>query len=121
MSRLALQQSRDIAELLRTRRQELDLTLRDVEKKSTAAGSPIPFTTLAKVEQGKVDPGLKRLHRLLNLYHLPLQMIGDLLDLEEMADVLPAERDPDALYREGLKEWKGGNTRKALGHLFVLR
>jgi len=122
MSRIALHPSRAIADLLRTRREELSLTLRDVEKKSAEGGGcPIPFTTLAKVEKAKVDPGLKRLYRLLNLYHLPLQMVGDLLDLEELADILPADRNPETLYKEGVKEWKGGDIRKGLAHLFTLR
>src|SRR5262249_27230645 len=114
MPRLALHPSRAIAELLRTRRQEFGLTLRDVQQRSAAAGVPIPFTTLAKVEQGKVDPGLKRLYRLLNLYHLPLQMVGDLLELEETSNALPRERDPEVLYREGVRHWKAGDVRKAL-------
>src|SRR2546425_2255438 len=119
MSRVALHPSRAVADLLQRRRQELSLTLRDVARKSSEDGCPIPFTTLAKVEKGKVDPGLKRLYRLLNLYHLPLQMIGDLLELEELGEVLPVEKNPEVLYREGLKEWKGGDIRKGLAHLFA--
>ena len=121
MPRLALHPSRAVADLLRTRRQELDLTLRDVQVQAAAAGDQIPFTTLAKVEQGKVDPGLKRLYRLLNLYHLPIQMVGDLLELEETANALPRERNPEILYREGVRLWKEGSIRPALGHLFALR
>lgn len=121
MGRLALEPSRAIAQMLKHRRQELGLTLRDVQEQTEALGRPIPFTTLAKVEQGRVDPGVKRLHVLLNLYNLPVQLADDLLDLEEFSAPAPPATAPSALYEEGVKHWKAGDLRRGIAHLFALR
>lgn len=121
MPRSAVDTSMAIARLLRNRREKLGLTLRDVEQQTSGAGRLIPFSTLAKIEQGKLDPGIKRLHLLLKLYNLPIQMAGDLLDLEELADVRPKGRNLESLYKEGLEAWRKGETRKGLAYLFTLR
>ena len=121
MPRIAIHPSRAIADLVRERRRELKLTLREVQERTVQAGHPIPFTSLAKVEKGEVDPGVRRLHLLLKLYHLPLQLAGDLLDLEDMTEVRPAETAPDVLYQEGVAFWKRGDMRRGLACLFALR
>ncbi len=121
MPRKALKTSPALARTLRSRRRELGFTLREVVRQTERAGNPIPFSTLAKIEQGRVDPGIRRLHLLLKLYHLPIQMAGDVLDLEEMADERPATRDPETLYREGVAAWKRGETKRGLAHLLALR
>ena len=91
---MALSPSPAVAQLLRERRGELGLSLRDVQRRTESLGSPIPFTTLAKVEQGKVDPGVKRLHLLLKIYDLPVGLAADLLDLEEFSEEAPDEAVP---------------------------
>jgi len=121
MPRTAVDTSVAVARLLRDRRKTLGLTLREVEKRTSSAGRLIPFSTLAKIEQGRLDPGIKRLHLLLRLYNLPIQMAGDLLDLEELSDHRPATDDLGSLYHEGLEAWKKGDTRKGLAHLLALR
>jgi len=84
-------------------------------------GNPIPFSTLGRIEQGQLDPGMRRLQRLLRLYHLPIQAAGDLLDLDDLLDELPSERDPTKLYKEGLAAWQKGDLRKAIAHFVALR
>lgn len=121
MPRKPLETSQALASLLRRRRKELQFSLRDVAEQASRDGQPIPHTTLAKIEQGKVDPGVKRLHQLLKLYGLPLHVAGDLLDVESLASERPASDDPDALYREGLAHWKRGDTRRGLAHMLALR
>lgn len=121
MARVSLVPSRALADLLRQRRLELGLTLRQVQQETEALGRPIPFTTLARVEQGRVDPGVKRLHFLLRLYHLPVELAADLLDLEEFAGQVPKDAASATLYEEGVKAWKEGDLRKALSNLFALR
>jgi transcriptional regulator with XRE-family HTH domain len=121
MARVSLVPSRALADLLRQRRLELGLTLRQVQQETEALGRPIPFTTLARVEQGRVDPGVKRLHFLLRLYHLPVELAADLLDLEEFAGQVPKDAPSATLYEEGVKAWKEGDLRRALSNLFALR
>lgn len=113
--------SKAVADFLRHHRKRLGLSLREVQERSATIGTPIPFPTLAKIEGGKVDPGLKRLHQLLKLYGLPMQAIGDLLDLEDLAGVWPTEQDPQVLYDHGVEHWKRGDVRKGLAHLLALR
>jgi transcriptional regulator with XRE-family HTH domain len=110
-----------VANLLRQRRIELGLTLREVQRKTEILGRPIPFTTVAKIESGRVDPGLKRLHLLFRLYDLPPGLASELLDLEEFAGEIPEGLAPARLLEEGLEHWKGGRLREALARLFALR
>lgn len=117
MPRVALRPSRFVADLLRNRRKHLGLTLRQVEERARAVGAPIPFSTLARVENGKVDPGLRRLHALLRVYGLPIEAAGDVLDLEIHAQAVPATTDPDGLRTEAVEAWRAGDSRRALSCL----
>ncbi len=121
MPRVALKPSRAVAELLRTKRQELGLTLREVEKKTAEAGELIPFPSLARVEQGRADPGVKRLHLLLRLYQVPSQLVSDVVELEDLAGILPTSRDAKRLYDEGLRHWKRGEQGRGIAHLIALQ
>ena len=105
MPRAAISSSPSIAGLLRDRRKELGLSLRDVELRTQEMGQVIPFTTLSKVEQGTVDPGVRRLHQLLRLYDLSPHLTHDLLDLEGFAAEFPegaSGRSLESLKEEGL-------------------
>jgi len=113
--------SRALARLLRSRRQELGLTLREIEERAAAEGNPIPFSTLSKIEQGKAEPGLRRLVLLLRLYNLPVELAGELLEIEELAGDDPVEEDPQALYRKGLEAVRRGDHRSGLASLIALR
>lgn len=106
---------------LRDQRKRLGYTLRDVEERSAAEGKLIPFSTLARIEQGKLDPGVRRLQQLLRVYHVPLQAAGDLLDLEEFAGELPKEKDPKKLYEMGANAWHTGDPRKGLAAFLAMQ
>ena len=121
MGKVAIHPSAAVAELLRRRREELGLSLRDVEARSAAAGERVHFATLARVEQGKAEPGTRRLWRLFKLYDLPIQLAADLLELEESADGEALTGSFEELGREGAQHWKAGNLRKALAHFFAVR
>lgn len=121
MPRVAIHPSAAIADLLRRQRNRLGLSLREAETRSASLGDPIPFSTLARVEQGKVDPGVRRLHSLLRMYGLPVEFAADVLDLEAMADERPAPAPPEVLGRRGVEYIKAGDLRKGLAHLFALR
>src|SRR6185295_18502450 len=73
-----------VARFLKETRETLGLTLRGVAAMSAEVGNPIPHSTLARIERGKLDPGVLRLQQLLRLYNLPTQAAGDLLDLEAL-------------------------------------
>jgi len=124
MPRAAISSSPSIASLLRGRRRELGLSLRDVELRTQEMGQVIPFTTLSKVEQGTVDPGVRRLHQLLRVYDLSPQLTHDLLDLEGFVEEFPdvaSHRSLESLKEEGLEAWKSGKVRKGLAYLFAVR
>jgi len=117
----AIALSRSVGELLKGRRQHLGYTLRDVERLTSSQGNLIPFSTLARIEQGRLDPGLKRLHALLLLYGLPIQAAGDLLDIESIAGNVSVEGDFDALRERGGKAWQGGDLPTAMACYVALR
>jgi tetratricopeptide (TPR) repeat protein len=119
----AVQPSAAVAELLKKRREELGLTLRDVEAQAAALGDPIPFTVIARTERGLVDPGFRRLSLLLRIYQLPIQVAGQLADLEQIAGVTPS--DPEVgyedAYAEAIRQWKAGDLRQGLRYFLSLR
>lgn len=110
-----------VGRFLQEQRKRLGYTLRDVQRLSGEMGKVIPFSTLARIEQGTLDPGLPRLHQLLRTYHVPLQAAGDLLDLEESTGAPPAETDPHRLYRLGHEAAGRGDPRGALAAFLAAR
>jgi len=121
MPRVAIRPSRDLAELLRRRRKELKITLRQAEERSRAFGNVIPFSTLGKVEQGRVDPGVIRFQQLLDIYDIPKEVALDVVALETLRGEAPDAREPEALYEEAVRLWNTGQTGKALGAMYALR
>jgi tetratricopeptide (TPR) repeat protein len=110
-----------VGRLLRSRRKELGLTLQAVSEQMAARGEPFPTSTLVRVEQGKLDPGVRRLHLLLRVYDLPAQLVDDLVELEAIAAEEPEARNLEKLYSEGIEHWKRGDIGKGLAHLFAIR
>ncbi len=84
------------------------------------AGS-IPFSTLARIEQGRLDPGLPRLAALLQLYGLPIRVAGDLLDLEAIASPRKSKTSLDTLRARGSDAWKRGDLPGALACYLEIR
>jgi len=121
MGSAALKPSAAVGRLLRQRRKELRLTLREVSERMAEIGEPFPTSTLVRVEQGKLDPGVRRLHLLLRLYNVPAHLVSDLVELEELAVPEPAGKDLEALFKDGIEHWKQGNIGQALSHLFAIR
>ena len=110
-----------VAQLLRDRRQSLGLTLRRVEALSGESGDPIPHSTLARIELGRFDPGVRRLRQLLALYQLPIQAAGDVLDLEALAGATPIERDPAKIRDRAVAAWRQGKVAEALACFLAFR
>ena len=117
----ALPISPAVAQLLRDRRESLGLTLRRVEELSATLGSPIPHSTLARIELGRFDPGVRRLGQLLSLYQLPIQAAGDVLEVEALSGATPMERDPAKLKNRALEAWRQGKIAEALAAFLAFR
>jgi transcriptional regulator with XRE-family HTH domain len=113
--------SHAVGRFLKAQRQRMGYTLREVEHLSQQAGKLIPFSTLARIEQGKLDPGLRRLQQLLAVYHVPIQAAGDLLDLEEYAGDLPKEKDPKKLYKIGKEAWDRRDVREGVAAFLAIQ
>lgn len=121
MGRLALQPSTAIAQLFREERKRRGWTLRDVENRTRSLGRPIPFATLAKVEQGRVDPGVRRFHTLLRVYDLPLALAQEALDLEEFAGELAVDGSTASLKEDAVQSWKSGDLRRGFALFSTLQ
>jgi transcriptional regulator with XRE-family HTH domain len=117
----AIATSPAIGRMLKERREALGLTLRAVASLSGERGHPIPYSTLARVEAGRLDPGVRRLQQLLRLYDLPSQVAGDLIDLEDLAGAIPFERDPAKLKKRALAAWHRGDVSEALACFLAFR
>ncbi len=76
MGTVAVRTSPSVSRLLRRKREELGLSLRAVEQKLAEQGERFPASTLSRIEQGKLDPGVRRLHQLLRLYKIPPHLVA---------------------------------------------
>ena len=121
MGSAALKPSLAIGRLLREKRKERRLTLREVSERMAERGGRIPISTLVRIEQGKLDPGVRRLHALLRFYDVPPHLVADLVELEDLAVEQPATGDLDTLFRNGLEYWKRGDIGQGLAHLMAVR
>ena len=121
MGSLPVRPSVAVGRLLREKRKELRLTLREVSERIAEKGERLPTSTLARIEQGKLDPGVRRLHLLLRLYQVPQHLVGDLVELESLAIQPPVGKDLETLHQEGVKHWKSGNVAQGLAYVFAVR
>lgn len=113
-----------VGQLLRSRRKEMGLTLREASATLASRGERVPVSTLGRIEQGKLDPGVRRLYKLLDLYQIQPHLVADLVELESIAAPPPTPkslRDLERLHKRGLEFWKRGNVAKALACLFAVR
>ncbi len=113
--------SHAVSHLLRDRRKGLKLTVAEVTRRLAASGTPIPPSTLVRIEQGKLDPGVRRLHQLLRLYEIPAELVADFVDLENMASEETIEGDVETLYERATALWRSGDLQRGLAHFFELR
>src|SRR5262245_21964846 len=97
-----------LGRLLRERRTTLRLSLSEVSRRLAATGSPVPHSTLVRIEQGRLDPGVRRLHQLLRLYEIPPHLVADVVELEDMASRERVEGSVEQLYKQGIDAWRRG-------------
>lgn len=91
------------------------------ERLQTEEGERLPTSTLVRIEQGKLDPGVRRLHLLLRLYDLPAHLVADVVQMEQLAAEEPAGKDLESLYLEGVECLKRGDIYQGLANLFAVR
>jgi transcriptional regulator with XRE-family HTH domain len=112
--------SKSVGTLLRRRREALGLSLRAVARRSGGQGDAIPASTLVRIEQGKLDPGVRRLNLLLRLYGLDPDYVSDVVELESLAVETPAG-DLATVIRKGVEFWREGDVPRALASVFAVR
>jgi tetratricopeptide (TPR) repeat protein len=119
----AVRPSLAVGQLFRERRAASNLTLAEVSRRLAANGSPIPHSTLVRIEQGKLDPGVRRLSHLLDFYEIAPHVVADLVALEDMSadQEVKSHESPKRLYQKGIALWQAGDLKAALAHFFVLR
>ena len=68
-----------LGDLLRRARVGRRLSLRQVSNEIEKRGEWLPPSTLSRIERGKLDPSVRRLFLLLDLYHLEAMEVADLV------------------------------------------
>src|SRR6185369_4339740 len=111
--------SKNLAALLRRRRESLHLTLRQVAVRAEERGERLPPSTLSRIESGKLDPGVRRLNVLIRLYDLQPDYVADLVEIESLAVQRPTG-DLATLQQEGERYWEKGDIPQALGHALAV-
>jgi tetratricopeptide (TPR) repeat protein len=111
--------SKNLAALLRRRRESLHLTLRQVAVRAEERGERLPPSTLSRIESGKLDPGVRRLNVLIRLYDLQPDYVADLVEIESLAVQRPTG-DLETLQQEGERYWERGDVPQALGHALAI-
>jgi tetratricopeptide (TPR) repeat protein len=84
-------------------------TLRRVEEQSEELGSPIDNSQLSRFEKGKAAPSFDKLRVLARVFNVPVQTFSDVLDLQQYDALKPADREPEALFQNGLAAYKRGD------------
>lgn len=121
MGSAALRPSVAVGRLLRDERKRRGLTLRAVSEAMTKRGERIPTSTLARIEQGKLDPGVRRLHFLMEFYEVSPELVADLVQLERVTVNVPEGKTLEELHEEGLRLWQNGDVSQGLAHLLAVR
>lgn len=111
-----------VGKLLRLSRKSRGWTLREVSERIAAQGEPFPSSTLAHVEQGRLEPGTRRLHLLLRLYDLSADIVTEIVELDTGKFEIPTVEDPDRLLDRCEALWDAnGPYRESLAHYLALR
>lgn len=121
MATPATRPSRALGTLLRSRRHRFGWTLKETSERCAHRGDPVPISTLARIERGQLDPGVRRLHLLLRIYRVPPHLVADLVELEQQAVAPPPTDDLEQLYRDGVEHWKAGDAAQGLACLMAVR
>ena len=106
-----------VARLLAARRADLGMTLDEVCRKATERGTPMHIPTLWRIERGRLDPGVRRLNVLLDIYGIAPDLASELASLDSMVEDLPTG-DLFALHQEAKRAWEHGDVSRTLACAF---
>ena len=106
-----------VARLLAARRADLRMTLEDVCRKATQRGTPLHIPTLWRIEKGRLDPGVRRLNVLLDIYGIAPDLASELASLDSIVEDLPTG-DLFALHQEAKRAWEHGDVSRTLACAF---
>lgn len=81
-----------------------------------ATGESLPPSTLARIEQGKLEPGVRRLHLLLRLYDIDAEQVADMVEFETAGVSLPDHGDLRRLLVEASEHWNSGRDSEAIAY-----
>ncbi|MFN7967161.1 MAG: helix-turn-helix transcriptional regulator [Acidobacteriota bacterium] len=121
MPREAILPSPALARFLREQRLNLGLTLHEVQDRTNQAGLGISPSVIARIEEGQVEPGIPRTQVLFKAYGLPLSLLADLMECDEVGELPPPRLDATTLLERALLLFDSGNRGGALAHLLALR
>lgn len=99
------------------------MSLSAVSERLEDRGHRVPPSTLGRIEQGKLDPGVPRLHMLLDLYRISPDLVSELIQLETVAGHAPlvvARDDLQELHDQGVKHWKSGDIAQGIAFLLAV-
>ena len=105
-----------VGQLLRRERTRHGYTLRQVSETMSQRGEPFPASTLARVEQGKLDPGVRRLQSLLSLYDVSPTLVTELVEIERLCGTLPEGESIQQLRDEGIRLFLAGDYPQGAAH-----
>src|SRR5262245_3487654 len=108
-----------IARLLESRRADLGLTLEEACRRASALGTPIHVPTLWRIEKGRLDPGVRRLTVLLDVYGIEPDLASELTTLQATVEELPTG-DVVALHEEAKLAWNRGDLPWTLACTFSI-
>lgn len=111
--------SRKVAGLLRHRRRELGFSLREVEERAAALGVRLPTSTLMRIEQGDLDPGLRRWFALIHVYNV--ELLADAMELGSIAGSRNPKGEIGEMFERGERAWRTGDIAEALAHALAVR
>ena len=109
-----------VAHLLRFHRQSNNLTLREVSESMAEMGEPLPISTLARIEQGKLDPGTRRLHLLMRFFDIPAELVTELVSLEVEQAEVPSGKTAKWLREKAKDHFEKGRRAEGLAHAIAL-
>jgi len=121
MGSAAVKPSQEVAKLLRKERLGQKLTLREVAERLMKEGERLPESTLTRIEQGKLDPGVRRLHYLMRAYSISPGLVAERLAMEALAGRAPKPGQPKKMLERGVAAWRAGDTATAVACLRELQ
>ncbi|ANM30649.1 hypothetical protein ABI59_15300 [Acidobacteria bacterium Mor1] len=126
MAQAALRPSKNLGWLLRALRKARGWTLREVSERVAARGEPLPQSTLVQIEQGKLEPGVRRFQMLMRLFDASPEIAAHLVDCEVRGVLLPESSEVIGMGFEAACEqvndtWKAGEFYPGFATYMVMR